>query len=68
MTRITEQSMIDCGAILTREDAAILARFDERHRHQCRWGDRKDAALMQLADAKSSIKREVNRIINGGNP
>lgn len=64
-TKVSEQALIDRGQILTREDAAILARLSEAHRHHCRWSDRKDAALMALADAKSELQREVNRIVKG---
>jgi hypothetical protein len=45
-SRITEQLLIDRGALLTREDAQIRSRMSWVHRHHYEYGDRKDAALM----------------------
>lgn len=64
-SRVTEQALIDRGAILTREDAAIRARQSDFFRHHYHFGDRKDAALMALADAKAELQREINRTVKG---
>lgn len=64
MTDFDTQALIDRGVILTREDAAIRARARWFFRHHYEYGDRKDAALMALADAKATLKREINRIVN----
>jgi hypothetical protein len=61
---ITEDALIDRGAILTREDARIRARMSWVFRHHYEYGDRKDAALMALADVKANLRREIKRICN----
>jgi hypothetical protein len=67
-SNFTEQALIDRGVILTREDARIRARMCWIARHHYEFGDRKDAALMALADAKAQLRREVNRIVNEQEP
>jgi hypothetical protein len=67
-SRITEQSLIDSGRILTREDAKILARLSKITRHHYRFSDQKDAVLMALADAKAQLKREARRFISDYKP
>lgn len=63
-TRVTEQTLIDSGAILTREDARILARASSFVRRCYRHADQKDALLTALAESKAELRRAVTRIVN----